>query len=500
MSHVDEKTEPRSSNLAMTVPKTRIRVINDAPVRGDGAFVLVWMIASRRPNWSFTIDRAIEHARLHGKPIVVLEPLRVHYPWASDRLHTFALQGMADNAEAFASAGVTYYPYVEREPGEGKGLLAAMAAHACVVVTDDYPTFFLPNMLEAAGRSLRTRLEAVDGNGLMPMRAADGVFARAFDFRRYLQVHLSPHLRAFPSADPWLNSELPRPPEIPAAICERWPMAELSLPHAGVVSRLPIDHGVLPVERRGGQNAARAVASRFVGERLARYDEDRNHPDYEGASGLSPYLHFGHISVHEVVREVLRSEDWAEDRLGKKANGAKEGWWGTSATAESFLDELVTWRERGFNMAWQRPDHDRYESLPPWARTTLELHAADARDHVYSLAAFERAATHDPVWNAAQTQLLREGRMHNYLRMLWGKKILEWTATPRDALTVMLELNNKYALDGRDPNSVSGVFWVLGRYDRAWGPERPIFGKVRYMTSANTVKKLRMKEYLERYA
>ncbi len=170
-----------------------------------------------------------------------------------------------------------------------------------------------------------------------------------------------------------------------------------------------------------------------------------------------------------------------------------------AASAEAFLDQLVTWRELGYNMCVHRPDYDRYESLPDWARATLELHAPDRRDPTYTLDQFAAAETHDPVWNAAQRQLVRDGALHNYLRMLWGKKILEWTESPREALDVMIELNNRYALDGRDPNSYSGIFWMLGRYDRAWGPERPIFGKIRYMSSDSTIRKLKMKQYLERY-
>ena len=170
-----------------------------------------------------------------------------------------------------------------------------------------------------------------------------------------------------------------------------------------------------------------------------------------------------------------------------------------SEAAEAFLDELVTWREIGFNMCWQGEDYERYESLPDWAIKTLAVHAKDRRRYLYSLGDFEAAATHDPLWNAAQTQLLIEGRIHNYLRMVWGKKILEWTPSPREALEVMIELNNKYALDGRDPNSYTGILWCLGRYDRAWGPERPIFGKVRYMSSENTMRKVRVNEYMEKY-
>jgi len=170
-----------------------------------------------------------------------------------------------------------------------------------------------------------------------------------------------------------------------------------------------------------------------------------------------------------------------------------------SASAEAFLDELVTWRELGYGFCTYEPDYARYETLPEWARDTLEEHAEDPRERIYSLDELAGAGTSDEIWNAAQRQLVREGVIHNYLRMLWGKRILEWTPHPRAALDVMVELNNRYAVDGRDPNSYSGIFWVLGRFDRGW-PERPIFGKVRSMTSASTRRKLRLATYLERWS
>jgi deoxyribodipyrimidine photo-lyase len=172
-----------------------------------------------------------------------------------------------------------------------------------------------------------------------------------------------------------------------------------------------------------------------------------------------------------------------------------------SPAAEAYLDELVTWRELGFNFCSKRPhDYDHYESLQPWARTTLEAHLHDRRAHVYSLEDLEAARTHDELWNAAQRQLVREGWFHNAMRMLWGKKILEWSAHPRAALASMVELMNKYSLDGRNPNSYTGFFWTLGRYDRPWGPERPIFGTVRYMSSQSMARKRSVKGYLARYA
>jgi deoxyribodipyrimidine photo-lyase len=196
----------------------------------------------------------------------------------------------------------------------------------------------------------------------------------------------------------------------------------------------------------------------------------------------------------------MEKENWSLDRLSERATGSRSGWWGMSKASEAFLDQMVTWRELGFNLCWQREDHDQYETLPDWARNTLGVHRKDRRPYRYTSEELESARTHDPLWNAAQVQLVREGIIHNYLRMLWGKKILEWTPSPKEALEIMIHLNNKYALDGRDPNSYSGILWVLGRYDRPWGPERPIFGKIRYMSSENTARKLRVKNYIKKYA
>jgi deoxyribodipyrimidine photo-lyase len=304
------------------------------------------------------------------------------------------------------------------------------------------------------------------------MRATERVYPTAFSFRRFLQKHLAPHLLETPEPDPFEGVRLPKLHALPAGILRRWPAVRFPVD----LSALPIDHNVVPAPLTGGEAEAGKRLDRFLKDRLRRYPEDRNLPGREGGSGLSPYLHFGHLSAHEI-----------HARLPKSGSA-------------DFLDQLVTWRELGFNLCSKRPDYDRYESLPLWCRTTLGEHAKDRRDHVYSLGEFESAATHDPLWNAAQVQLVREGRIHNYLRMVWGKKILEWSESPQRALEIMIELNNKYALDGRDPNSYSGIFWILGRYDRAWGPVRPVFGKIRYMSSGNTARKFPVKEYLARHA
>jgi len=483
------------------IPQLRLEACNEAPLRAEGEYVLYWMTAFRRLGFNFSLQRAVEWAQQLSKPLLVLEALRCDYPWASDRLHRFVLDGMAANARRLADTGVTYFAYIEERRGAGRGLLKALASSACSVVTDEYPAFFLPRMVAAAADQLPVRLEQVDSNGLLPLRAAERVFQTAYSFRRFLQKNLVEHLAGQPRPDPLDGVRLPRLRALPTAIADRWPNYAPSLLEDGgpSLAQLPIDHAVSVTESTGGEDAASAALARFLTERLSSYAEDRNHPDEDATSGLSPYLHFGHISSHQVFSELMAREDWDTDRLAHEASGKRSGWWGMSESAEALLDQLITWRELGFNMSARRADYDRYESLPAWAQKTLAEHAGDPRPYVYTLDDLEGAATHDPIWNAAQTELVREGRLHNYMRMLWGKKILEWSPTPQDALRVMIELNNKYALDGRDPNSYSGIFWCLGRYDRPWGPERPIFGKVRYMSSENTARKLRLSAYLERY-
>jgi deoxyribodipyrimidine photo-lyase len=484
----------------MSVPSVRIRAENDAPLRPAGEYVLYWSGAYRRTSWSFALDRAIEHARTLGKPLVVYEPVKTDYPWASDRMHRFMLEGMADNAARYAGTPVAYFPYVEPEKGAINGLVGALAARACVVVSDDFPAFFLPKLTKAVAASLDVRFESVDSNGLFPMHATTRVFTTAFSFRAYLQKQLPEYLADFPVADPLSSLELPQA-SIPAEILARWPAASPDLLRAepDAIAALPIDHSVGTADMRGGSDEARRVLASFVGGRIDRYADERSEPGSDASSGLSPWLHFGHLSVHEVFDAVVRRESWTPERIGKATGGHREGWWGMSRAAESFMDELVTWREIGFNLCSHRDDYDRFESLPDFAKATLEKHAADPRPHVYSREELDEARTHDPLWNAAQRQLVREGRIHNYLRMLWGKKVLEWSRTPQEALETLVHLNNRYAVDGRDPNSYSGIFWVFGRYDRAWGPERPIFGSVRYMSSDNTARKLDVKGYLAKY-
>jgi deoxyribodipyrimidine photo-lyase len=491
---------PRQTRSVRPGEADRVRVLNPAPTNPRGRYVLYWMVATRRLGWSYALDRALAHARAMDRPLVILEPLRLDYGWASDRHHRFALDGMKEHRAVATRHGVGYHPYVEPLRGAGKGLLEAWADDAAVVVTDDFPAFFLPRMQAAAARKVRIRMEAVDSSGLLPLAATSGPFSAAVHFRRHLQRTLPAYLLDMPDPDPLAEGGFPIDPELPQGILARWPSAEGPLLEDGTpaLAVLDIDHDVRPAPLSGGTTAARQRLSTFLSDGLDRYATDRNHPDADVASGLSPWLHWGHVSAHEVFHGVVTRAGWSPARLGSGANGRREGWWGLDQSSEAFLDQLVTWRELGYSFCRHVPEYGEYLSLPRWALETLEAHAGDPRPYRYTLADFEDARTHDELWNAAQRELRQSGTMHNYLRMLWGKKILEWTSHPREALDVMVHLNNRWALDGRDPNSWSGITWVLGRFDRGW-PERSIYGKVRSMSSESTRRKVRLKEYLVRW-
>ena len=481
------------------VPPLRVRTLNDAPVQAEADFVLYWMTTVRRPTDNYCLDHAIDWAKRLKKPLVVLESLICDYPWASDRLHTFILEGMADNQESFDAAQITYWPYVETHKDQVAALLTALAAQACLVVGDDFPGFFLPAMLEQAGQTLAVRFDVVDTNGLLPLRATERPYPTAYAFRRLLHTILPPFLEQRPESR-LSRAAVLREAKISKATAKRFPKTSLAqAKRPALLASLPIDHSVQAASFRGGHRAAQAAAQDFVHNKLLDYAEGRNHPDDDASSGLSPYLHFGHLSAHTLFGLITAQENWTPDDLSTKGRGQREGWWNMSPAAESFLDEAITWRELGYIMSAHNPDHTHYKSLPPWAQATLAEHAQDKRPYLYDLKTLTEGRTHDPLWNAAQNQLRCEGRLHNYMRMLWGKKILEWSPSPEKALKVTEELNNRYAVDGRDPNSYSGIFWIFGRYDRPW-PERPIFGKIRYMSSANTARKLRLKAYVARHS
>lgn len=484
-----------------TVPPIRVIQANDKPPMPDRDYVLYWMTSNRRLRDNFALDRAIEHCRKLNKPLLIFEALRCGYEWASTRIHTFIIQGMLDNAREARKRGITVLNYLEPTVGAGKGLLSTLAKHACAVVGDYFPCFMLPHMTQAAAAQVDVRMELVDSNGALPVAAGQKAFPTAYAFRRFLQLNLLSHLQCFPEPEPLKNAEGLAGAKVPFELLGRWHFnaeEELEIPEK-LTRALPIDQSIKPGVLIGGSVAGLNALKVFLDKGLPIYNEQRNQPFSGAVSNLSPYLHFGHVASHTVFKCIAVREQWSSAKLGSKTDGKRAGWWGMSPAAEAFLDQIFTWRELGLNAAKFLPDFDKYSSLPEWARDSLAKHSNDPRKYVYTREQLVNSETHDQVWNAAQRELVRTGQMHNYLRMLWGKKVLEWSRTPQDALETLIDLNNRYALDGRNPNSYSGIFWCFGRYDRPWGPERPIFGVIRYMSSDNTVKKLDLDTYLRTF-
>ena len=490
----------------------RVFVRREGLPRIDGEFVLYWMQIHRRLYSNFALEYAVGRANQLGKPLLLVEALRQGYPWASDRIHTFIAQGMREHLTDARRNGFNYYPFFEDPAHSGTGMLEGLAARACLIVSDEFPAYIIPRHNRALTQILMANRETdvpfvtIDANGIIPLQATDKAPYSAYVFRNNLQKLFPEAYAHAPTAEPLQilknRDTITHPPEF----LKRYPPADAILTDDASIQKfiagLPIDHSVTALpDRPGTRAAALKRLADFSENKLRDYSELRNDPDRAATSGLSPYLHFGKLSSFEVVQAAFARQPANWDLKQLTYNRGSKGYFsvgGGLASIDDFLDEALTWRETGYHFCHHTPDYDRFKTLPDWALQTLRAHANDPREHTYSLAEFEAAATHDPIWNAAQRQLTQTGVIHNYLRMLWGKKILEWTPEPEQALKIMIELNNKYAIDGRNPSSYAGIFWILGRFDRPW-QERPVFGTIRYMSSAMARKKIAMQDYLKQF-
>ncbi len=478
----------------------------------DGSCIVYWMISARRTTYNHALEHAISCAHAENIPLVVVEPLALKHKWTNDRFHTFVLQGMVDNKAACENSGVTYIPYVETKPKEAKSLLQTWMQHAKILVIDDYPTYYPRKVIEHAISFGSCEVRCIDSNGFIGMHSADRDFTTAYSLRRHLHKTILDHMQDFPLRAPLKQAQgLAKMPfsEIERIFSQSntpitpyeflWRASQTDGIGKEALSVLSIDHSVAPVSHiKGGQKQALINWVDFFENKLERYHEDRNHPELNGASGLSPYLHFGHISVHKILSDIFRKHHWDISKIQYPNDGRRSGWWNLPHPVEAFLDQIITWRDLGFIHCSRYPNHAEYSSLPEWAKTTLSEHLSDEREYIYTFEEFENAETHDELWNAAQHQLMKDGVIQNYLRMLWGKKILEWTPDPQTAMEYMVALNDKWALDGRDPNSYTGIGWVLGKFDRAWN-ERKVFGKIRCMTTPSTKRKYSTKNYIQTY-
>lgn len=429
----------------------------------EGACVIYWMQRAPRGSDNAALDVAVEAANALGRPVVVfLAPVPFPAP-ANLRHYTFLAQGIPDIAEALERRRVGLV--LHRFPLHSL-LKFCEEVNPALVVGDENPLRGPAAWREKVARRLRVPFWTVDADVIVPSKLLLKAQYAARTIRPRLQAQLAQFL--VPSKNPRSKVHWKKPVKL------------MSLPAAfDITQGWPIDRSVGPVRGfQGGSREAQRLLKKFVRNKLADYADLRNHPEDDGTSRLSAYLHFGHIGPITIALTVEAAE-------------------APKAAKAAFLDQLITWRELAINFVRFNSNYDSFECAEPWAHRTLAEHARDPRPVLYSERQLENAETHDPLWNAAQRQMVLAGWMHNYLRMYWGKKILEWNGSPAEAYETAVRLNDKYEIDGRDPNGYAGIAWaIVGKFDRAWS-ERPIFGKIRYMSLASTGKKFDSKKYIE---
>jgi deoxyribodipyrimidine photo-lyase len=580
-----------ANGMISGIHPSRVRWLHSGAPAPGARYVLYWIQINQRAHANDALDFAIEQANALDLPVVAYQGLRPDYPGANDRLHTFVLEGAFDLRGTLAARKILHLFHLERRPAAASGLLAALARHAALVVTDHYPVFIVNGQARALARAIERPVAAVEASCIVPAALFPKTEFAARTLRPKIHALLPEHLVPredarvkrsslamgvpFPFPGEGLEAEerswLDLADETgdgdgedvsrtqvtgKSARNERARAAARTARRDRIrewVASCAIDHRIAPSPvYRGGELTARARLRAFVADRLARYPEARNDPSVEGTSGLSPYLHFGQIAPLEVALTALGFPSLGgtvpESDAGVKAAAksgvkavagspstavtAKEHEAGEShraavvpGTADSrhtvasvpeigaalqralaeretaigaFIEQLVVRRELAFNYCETNPRHASIEGLPDWARRTLDDHAADPKKERYDAGALEWAETADDVWNAAQHELRETGVIHNRLRMLWGKKIIEWSDTPAEAMRIMIDLHERYALDGRDANTYASVLWCLGLHDRPFGPARPVLGTVRPMSTAVARKKMDIPAYVAR--
>jgi deoxyribodipyrimidine photo-lyase len=412
------------------------------------------------------LDVAIAAANELQRPVAVFFGLHPKYPNANLRHYAFLVEGLEETKRKIEGRGAAF---VLRSYPDHDLLRFCAEVNPCLVVGDENPMREPERWRQSAARNLSVPFWTVDADVVVP--------SKLFPKEEYAARTIRPKLQKL------LPVFLHRPDNLKARYrwTERNQPGGRKITPSRLLDELPLDRSAEPVSQfKGGTAEGMRLLRRFINERLANYETARNQPQMAGTSELSAYLHFGHLGPLTIALAV-RDADAPE------------------TAKAAFLEELIVRRELAINYVARNPQYDRLAGSPEWGRKTLAEHAADPRPYYYTEAQLEAAETHDPLWNAAQLEMVVTGRMHGYLRMYWAKKILEWTEAPEDAFEIAVRLNDRYELDGRDPNGYAGIAWAIGgKHDRPWGPQRPVFGLIRYMSSEGCARKFDVRAYIER--
>ncbi len=459
-------------------------------------FVLYWMQQAQRVEYNHALNKAAELASVWQIPLTTVFVLSGEVPEANLRHHRFMLEGLAETAKRLSELGIAFYLCA----GTPDEVIATIAGKKGFVVTDrGYLRWQRLWREQLHARLGSGRWLEVESDVIVPVETVSNKeeYAAA-TIRGKILKHLEHWLDPLKSWHYSVADQVALP--IPGSIAQLTYKPGMKLDEfLGFASRhlsLDASVGAAPAFVGGYKEAIKRLES-FLENKLHLYAAKRNDPSLSIQSDLSPWLHFGQISALEVALTALEFCEvpaYAVAGLIRDKSGLEP----LQAGLASFLEELIVRRELSCNFCWFNPDYDSYACIPLWARKSLNDHLFDARPVIYSSDELETAATADPYWNAAQTEMVSTGKMHNYMRMYWGKKIIEWTPDPETAFQLMLWLNNKYQLDGRDPNSFAGIAWCFGKHDRPW-QTRPVFGSVRYMNAAGLKRKFDLQSYLDKF-
>lgn len=443
----------------------RVRHLNDEGVR-NGDYVLYWMQQTQRAEHNHALEYAVQKANELGRPLLVVFGLTDDYPSANARHYAFMLEGLRDAQESLTRRGIKFVV----QKGAPSEVALRLGQNASMIVSDG--AYLRPELswrqrvAEEAGR----RVVRVESNVVVPVELASD---RRETAARTLRPKIRRHL------DEYLVELLPT--EVEKASLGLRVEGGIDLSDiVAVLEGMNIDKSVEPLRHlyTGGLTAAKERLEVFIEKGLDGYARHRNQPQTDHVSHMSKYLHFGHISPVYVALRI------------REANALRED-------VETYLEELIVRRELTINFCFYTSDYDSFSCIPDWARQTLKEHQVDEREHLYTREELEGARTHDPYWNAAMVEAIRTGYVHNHMRMYWGKKILEWSPSPEEAHETTLYLMDKYFLDGRDASTYANIAWVYGQHDRGFA-ERPVFGKVRYMSAGGLERKAKPKEYVEK--
>jgi deoxyribodipyrimidine photo-lyase len=465
------KSPPVPEALVLLAHNPRILVRRDGSPRPNSQCIVYWMQRAMRIHDNPALDVAIDAANLLDLPVVVFFSVIPNYPNANLRHYHFMQQGLRDVEADAAERGVGFV--LRRHPDNSleKFLEEVQAA---MLIGDENPCREPERWRKVLARKLKLPYWTVDADVVVP----SAVFGRDY----FLLQHMRPHLKqALP--DFLIKLRNPKPKQ---SWLKPKSLATFSLNHDITAGYKSLDRRIGQVDTfTGGTHAALKQLRDFVNHHLNDYDEKRNHPEVNGTSRLSPYLHFGNIGPITIA--LAAEEACVKGKASRR-------------TCDRFLDQVIAWRELSVLFVKYNPNYDNWECAEPWARKTLVEHAADPRPNRYSFDQLERGETHDDLWNAAQCQMVETGWMHNYMRMYWAKMILQWAPDPARAFEWAVILNDRYELDGRDPNGYQGIAWaIVGKHDRPWF-NRPVFGLVRPMSGASTARKFDSRSYINQHS